>query len=423
LTGDQVTTLKGALHREVIVRSRPATTKSLPDGRPLPAGLTVLEVLDTEQEQAARSLGEGHQLVFGVAGSGKTLLLLARARLLADRDPSAKVLILCFNKVLAASLAAKVCDLPAIEVRTFHSWAAGKTGQRWRDDESFEAYESRLVASLLGGMGHFAESEKYDAILIDEGHDFEPDWFRCAVGMLRHGTEGNLLIAGDAAQSLYGRDSTFTWKSVGVQASGRSRRLSRNYRNTKQILESAWRVTQSHADNAETESNVRVLPTKASRQGAMPIYRGCVTFAQERDFIIKQVDELKAGGLEEREIAVLYPRRDGRRIEDLCRRLRESFEVSWISNPEDSGDASRSIFRPGVRLMTIHSAKGLEFPAVIASCLDLLPNSFEPDEQRDGNLLYVGLTRAIDHLVATWTGRSVFTDRIKGSSKAVLVEG
>ncbi len=155
----------------------------------------------------------------------------------------------------------------------------------------------------------------------------------------------------------------------------------------------------------------------------MPSYRGSVTVAREHELIIRIVRELKAQGLEEREIAVLYPRIDGRRIDDLYRRLRESFEVSWISNPKESGDVSRAIIRPGVRLMTIHSAKGLEFPAVIVSCLDLLPNLIEPDERRDGNLLYVGLTRAIDQLVATWTGRSVFTDRISGSSKAALLDG
>jgi hypothetical protein len=70
------------------------------------------------------------------------------------------------------------------------------------------------VAALLGGAGQFAEAEKYDAILIDEGHDFEPDWFRCAVGLLKGGAEGDRLVAVDGAQSLYGRSRGFTWKSV-----------------------------------------------------------------------------------------------------------------------------------------------------------------------------------------------------------------
>jgi hypothetical protein len=45
-----------------------------------------------------------------------------------------------------------------------------------------------------------------------------------------------LLIVNDGSQSLYQRRK-FTWKSVGVQALGRSKRLSQNYRNTQEILQ------------------------------------------------------------------------------------------------------------------------------------------------------------------------------------------
>jgi len=33
--------------------------------------------------------------------------------------------------------------------------------------------------------------------------------------------------------------------------------------------------------------------------------------------------------------------------------------------------------------------------------------------------VYVGLTRAMDHLAVTWAGRSAFTDKVRQSSKAV----
>jgi ATP-dependent exoDNAse (exonuclease V) beta subunit len=118
-----------------------------------------------------------------------------------------------------------------------------------------------------------------------------------------------------------------------------------------------------------------------------------------------------------RDIAVLYSRRERDRVAALRRRLRESGEVCWVSNEADLGGAVRSLARPEVRLMTIHSSKGLEFVAVIVSELDQLPNPIEPDEVRDGNLLYDGLTRAIDHLMGTWSGRSAFTDRILRASK------
>ena len=46
-----------------------------------------LVVLDRKQENNARKIGEGHRIIYGVAGSGKTVLLIARAKWLHDRDP------------------------------------------------------------------------------------------------------------------------------------------------------------------------------------------------------------------------------------------------------------------------------------------------------------------------------------------------
>jgi superfamily I DNA/RNA helicase len=145
--------------------------------------------------------------------------------------------------------------------------------------------------------------------------------------------------------------------------------------------------------------------------------------AEEHALIARLVDEFKAKGLAEKDVAVLYPRKERDRIDALCRRLRQANPVCWISNESDPNGGVRSIARPGIRLLTIHSSKGLEFPAVIVSALDQLPNPIERDELRDSNLLYVGLTRAIDHLAVTWSGRSEFTDRILRSNKAVPLPG
>ena len=40
-------------------------------------------VMDLQQEQLARSMGEGHRVIHGVAGSGKTMILGYRAQYLA----------------------------------------------------------------------------------------------------------------------------------------------------------------------------------------------------------------------------------------------------------------------------------------------------------------------------------------------------
>ena len=60
-----------------------------------------LKVLDRHQEALAKTLGEGHRVIRGVAGSGKTLLLTYRANLLARRFPRDRILVTCFNRSLA----------------------------------------------------------------------------------------------------------------------------------------------------------------------------------------------------------------------------------------------------------------------------------------------------------------------------------
>jgi hypothetical protein len=67
----------------------------------------VMRVIDLQQEQLARSLGDGHRVIHGVAGSGKTMILGYRAEYLAkaSTDHSKPILVLCYNEPLAVKLA------------------------------------------------------------------------------------------------------------------------------------------------------------------------------------------------------------------------------------------------------------------------------------------------------------------------------
>ena len=82
----------------------------------------VVRVMDTRQERLARSLGDGHRVVHGVSGSGKTLILGYRSRYLASQSEK-PVLLLCFNVALAASLREMTADIEGeVHVRHFHDW-------------------------------------------------------------------------------------------------------------------------------------------------------------------------------------------------------------------------------------------------------------------------------------------------------------
>src|SRR5690606_24890848 len=90
--------------------------------------------------------------------------------------------------------------------------------------------------------GHIPRAQ-YGAVLIDEGHDFAPEWLRLIVQMVDPETN-SLLLLYDDAQSIYSKRRTrkFSLKSVGIQAQGRTTILRVNYRNTNEILDCAFRV-------------------------------------------------------------------------------------------------------------------------------------------------------------------------------------
>ena len=82
----------------------------------------LIRVLDLQQEQLARSLGEGHRVIHGVAGSGKTLILGYRAEHLA-KICSRPILLLCYNRTLAKRLARTMASKglgDKVLVHTFH---------------------------------------------------------------------------------------------------------------------------------------------------------------------------------------------------------------------------------------------------------------------------------------------------------------
>src|SRR5690606_20349741 len=76
------------------------TQEELFDGRTEEAGADtvvpdLIQIMDYQQERLARSLGSGHRVIHGVAGSGKTMILGYRCLYLAQllHKP---ILVLCY---------------------------------------------------------------------------------------------------------------------------------------------------------------------------------------------------------------------------------------------------------------------------------------------------------------------------------------
>jgi superfamily I DNA/RNA helicase len=102
------------------------------------------------------------------------------------------------------------------------------------NNQSVGRQDEDMVQRVITGVDRRQiPSGQYQAVLIDEGHDFAPEWLKLVVQMVDPATN-SLLVLYDDAQSIYERaqKKNFSFKSVGIQAQGRTTILKINYRNT-----------------------------------------------------------------------------------------------------------------------------------------------------------------------------------------------
>lgn len=427
LTDAQVSALRAAIHPEVVI---PPAASSLPLPEKSPAQQLDIKTLDLRQERNVRNIGDGHRIIYGVAGSGKTIMLIAKARLQAEQQPDAPVLVLCFNVTLATYLQGALQAFANVTVTHFDGWAKinGVTRQRSEDNASLGA---RLLDRLESGSA--SHSHHFNSILIDEAQDFDPSWFQCALAAMEDPLDGDLIIVGDGSQGLYG-NRQIRWKQLGIRASGRtiSRRfdLDKNYRNSREILELASEFASFTGPGEEEETIValKVDSSKCLRQtGIKPRLVRASHRMDELQTVVGTVKDLLDGRwngteitpLQPNEIAIFYPyatQRDRKLMEALKVSLSDLAPVVWLNQDSLS---RKKVTEPGIKIQTIHSSKGLQYKAVIVMWADLLPRPFEDTSlEEERKLMYVALTRAEDYLLISASGNSVFVDEI-ASAEAI----
>ncbi len=429
LTEAQIKALRAIIHPEIVLTAvLPGFSAQNETAAAAAAPTTAeLKVLDLQQERHARQIGGGHRLVFGVAGSGKTVLLIARARLLAMGEQGEakkkRVLVLCYNVVLAAYLRAALADCaPCVSVFHFDGWAARQGIVRdVSAGEDDERLGKRLLTALQAGRG---DAQVYGSVLIDEAQDFEPVWFRCVLAAMQDPMDGDLLIVGDGNQGLY-RQHKVSWKELGIQAQGRTVsarfELDRNYRNSREIIAVAhpFAVRPRPSDELSVELSDDGVGTplvdlqKCRRAtGIAPMFVDATDRLEECRRAWKLVRDLLRGRWAEREVSplapaeigILYARLGKKAVHaPLLRRfvagLAKLAPTVWLSDP-DHRTARTQIGRAAIKVQTIHSAKGLQYRAVVLLWAGDLPARLpEPEATAaERRLFYVGLTRAEDYL-------------------------
>jgi superfamily I DNA/RNA helicase len=159
------------------------------------------------------------------------------------------------------------------------------------------------------------------------------------------------------------------------------------------------------ACRADDESPV-LVPQDGGRQGAEPEVRECVSFDGEAHAIAEWLLARRHAGYEWPEMAVLYPEHH------VGERFARVFARHGI--PVDIAKHNRnrvSIAVPAVRLLSMHTAKGLEFPCVAVGALGLL-GRHGTDIEDDVRLTYVAVTRATHEAFLTYSRVSLLVERL-----------
>ncbi|WPC73410.1 3'-5' exonuclease [Vibrio porteresiae] len=375
----------------------------------------IVKIMDIQQEQLARSLGEGHRVIHGVAGSGKTLILGYRCLHLSEML-NKPILVLCYNITLAAKLRTFISEKGIgnkVQVYHFHDWCGQQLKtynvDRLKDDKK-QVFELNVESVIHGVNKGLIPAGQYGAVLIDEGHDFEAEWLTLVTKMVDP-TTNSLLLLYDDAQSIYKKKNAlnFSLASAGIQAQGRTTILRLNYRNTREILEFSYKFAQSYFDGFKHENIPLIKPEGAGNSGDEPVLKRFESLHDEVNFILRCILHWQNNGRSLHDIAILYPTHESGKV--MASVLKQhGVAHQWLATPEFKKKYDPSSAQ--VSLIPVRSSKGLEFDTVVMMDSSYLPKD-KDEEVNTARILYVGFTRATHHLLSTYHRQNILSEKLE----------
>lgn len=194
----------------------------------------LIQVTEEQCEVLADLEINPRMIVHGSAGTGKTVLAQEFAKRLAANGHS--VLLLFYNKGITAKVRYAFERDSNVTVSTFSSFAKrlveANDPDWWgmQDDKDADFWNLTLPSKLLELPGD--KQPTFDAIIVDEGQDFKPEWFEYLQTRLATHPDSRFCVFLDEHQDIFKH-----WKRFPCTPAPARKVLSKNCRNTKAIVD------------------------------------------------------------------------------------------------------------------------------------------------------------------------------------------
>lgn len=252
-----------------------------------------------------------------------------------------------------------------------------------------------LARILIEKVGSIPKNKRPDHILVDEAQDLHSIQLQAIKTMAKK----SLTIGADKGQQIYRR--TFTWKKAGIDVVGnRSRFLDETFRSTKQIVQLANSFQEKDVFFTKDEEYIKAKLPEA--EGKKPQLSLNEDSKDEMNAVIEQIKKIRSSFPLDT-IGIIVSRKD--ELKKYKTNIGLHNVPVFILQ-----DGESDMISPGVKLITYHSSKGLEFDHVIVTGLKQgkLPYkhpALGEDElefqSRERKKFYVAMTRAKKTLMIT----------------------
>ena len=287
-------------------------------------------------------------------------------------------------------------------------WALIEQFQRALQDDKVVGFK-QLAADAARAAEHGLDSRhNYDHIVVDEAQDLHAAHWRLLRALVPHGPD-DLFIVGDTHQRIY--DNKVTLGSLGIDIRGRSKKLTLNYRTTREILAMAGQILNGEEYDDLDGGPEDLAGYRSVLLGPDAELAGYRTVQDELAALAERVHGWRDAGISGADIVVVA------RTTALADRAAAALDHAGIAAVRvDPGKSAPS--GDQLHVMTMHRVKGLEYRAVAVIAVDNQhvplptaladrtsdPAQYAQDLRAERSLLFVAATRARETLAVTWSG-------------------